>query len=607
MQKKLQLLLLAALSTQLSAQDLQLDTITVTSATKTEQKLHDVTANTQVITAEEIKEKRFTTVTEALNSLSGISFTNNGGLGKTTSVFVRGFDSKRVLVLIDGIRFNDLTGLSGAPFGNLMISDIERIEVIKGAQSGIWGADASAGVINIITKSAKKGLHTAASLELGSYNTRKYAALLSYKTDNFYVKASSQLLKTDGFSTKVPAGANVEDFENDGYKNITTDLKFGFSITPTDKVDLSYRFIHANSQYDPYDSNKTVEANKYGEENTQDSFTQINYNHIDSFNEFNLYAKSSKFQREYITATSVSLYNGDVKEYGVSSKIPYRTKDFTLLVADYKKFTHENSINEKYTNKAGSITNSNTLNIWGEELIFVEALRRDQYDKFDNKTTGKLGFRYNSKALKSFSFATNFGTAYNVPTLYQLYSYYGNTALTPEDTRSYDVSLEYAGLKATYFYNTVKDMIDYDFTISRYNNIEGKSRFKGYEFGYKNFVSDTLLVDLSYTYLDARNDANEFLARRPQDTIKYAFTYYPTQKWQLGINGEYIGSRFDKDDRKGVQTGYYALVNFVTNYEIGKNFTTYMKIDNMLDKKYQVIDGYATPSRSYYVGLNYNY
>lgn len=607
MQKKLQLSFLAALCAQLSAQDLELNTITVTSATKTEQKLSDVTANTEVITAEEIKEKRYTTVAEALNSLSGISFTNNGGLGKTTSVLVRGFDSKRVLVLIDGIRFNDLTGLSGAPFGHLMISDIERIEVVKSAQSGIWGADASAGVINIITKSAKTGLHTAANVELGSYNTQKYGAQLSYKTDDFYVKASSQLLRTNGFSTKVPAGADVSDFEDDGYRNITTNLKFGFAITPADKIDLSYTHIHAKSEYDPYDSNKTLEANKFGEDKTNDSFAQLNYKHMDSFNEFNLYAKSSKFKREYVTASSVSQYNGDVKEYGASSKIPYRKKDFTLIVADYKKFTHENSINKTYTNKAGALTNSNNIELSGEELIFVEALRYDHYDRFKNKTTGKLGFRYNSKALKSFSFSTNFGSAYNVPTLYQLYSNYGNTALTPEDTRSYDVTLEYAGFKATYFYNTVNDMIDYDSTISKYNNIQGKSVLKGYELGYKNFVGDMLLVDLSYTYLDAKNNAKQALKRRPQDTLKYALTYYPTQKLQFGINGEYIGSRFDQDDHQGAQTGYYTLVNFVTNYELSKNFTTYMKIDNMLDKKYQVVDGYATAARSYYIGLNYSY
>jgi len=157
MQKKLSISLVASflIATNLfSAQDLE--TITVTSATKSEQSIKDVTSNVEVITKEEIEERHFTTVVEALNTVPGISFTSNGGMGNTTSVFLRGMDSKRILVLIDGVKYQDPSNTSGAAFSHLMISDIERIEVIKGAQSSVWGADASAGVINIITKEAKK-------------------------------------------------------------------------------------------------------------------------------------------------------------------------------------------------------------------------------------------------------------------------------------------------------------------------------------------------------------------------------------------------------------------------------------------------------------------
>ena len=144
-----------------------LGTITVSSATKSEQSIKDVTSNIKVITGVELEEKHVTNAVEALNLVSGISFTSNGGIGKAASVNVRGFDSKKVLVLIDGIRYNDHTGTSGARFEHLMVSDIEKIEIVKGAQSGVWGADATAGVINIITKSVKKGLHGSVNLETG--------------------------------------------------------------------------------------------------------------------------------------------------------------------------------------------------------------------------------------------------------------------------------------------------------------------------------------------------------------------------------------------------------------------------------------------------------
>lgn len=176
--------------------------ITITSASKTEQSIKDVTANVEVITKEEIEEKRFTTVSEALNSIAGVSFTSNGSIGNSSSIFVRGMSSNRVLVLVDGIRYQDPSNTSGASFENLMASDIERIELIKGAYSGIYGSDASAGVINIITSSAKKGLNASVNLEAGSYLTKKYGFVLSNKEDNYDFKVSANRFLTDGFSSQ---------------------------------------------------------------------------------------------------------------------------------------------------------------------------------------------------------------------------------------------------------------------------------------------------------------------------------------------------------------------------------------------------------------------
>ncbi len=176
------------LSTNLIA-DEKLEDILVTSATKTTQKLEDVTSTMNVITAQQIEERHYTTVTQALNSLAGISINSNGGLGTTSTVRLRGFDNNKVLVLIDGVRYNDISNSSGATFAHLMASDIERIEVLKGAQSGVWGADAAAGVISITTKGAKEGLNFHASQEFGSFNSTTSNVATSYKNDQFYVKS----------------------------------------------------------------------------------------------------------------------------------------------------------------------------------------------------------------------------------------------------------------------------------------------------------------------------------------------------------------------------------------------------------------------------------
>ncbi|HQR96395.1 MAG TPA: TonB-dependent receptor plug domain-containing protein [Thiotrichales bacterium] len=126
----------------------------IVSATRVEQAKSDYTGNITVITSEQLTEKAIQTLPEALDRLAGIPVYSNGGLGTTTSVFLRGHDSKRVLLVVDGMRFNDPSGTSGAQWQHLLVSDIERIEILPGAQAGIWGADAAAGVINVITKKA---------------------------------------------------------------------------------------------------------------------------------------------------------------------------------------------------------------------------------------------------------------------------------------------------------------------------------------------------------------------------------------------------------------------------------------------------------------------
>lgn len=602
MKKTIQLSLISvALLSQLHAQEaVNLDTITVSSATKSEQSIKDITSNVNVITSAEIEEKHYTTVVEALNSVAGINFTKNGGLGTATSVYLRGFDSKRVLVLIDGIRYNDITGISGAPFEHLMISDIQQIEIIKGAQSGVWGADASAGVINIITKSAKKGAHASANVEYGSFNTKKYGVNASYKADNYYAKISSQKITTDGFSAQVPNGADVEDFERDGYVNTTTNIKAGVNITETNKVDISHTIIHADTSYDGYNANPILAANLKNTTQTNDTFSKINFNHVDSFNTVDIYASRSLFDRKYSTGD----YNGEVFEYGIKSDIPYNEKDFLVMSLDYKTFEHKNDINEKYSNKGVSLTNSNFFNnLLDGNIVITESLRKDFYDVFDDKATGKFGVKYLSNSVESLIFSTNIGTSYNVPTLSNLYSRYGSENINPESTQSFDVSIEYKKFQIIYFKNLIDDMIDFDMSTYKYNNINGTSTIQGVELSYKENITEMIQLSASHTYLDAKDKDEKVLARRPQTTTNLGVDYYATDALMLGLYGQYIGKRFDKIDEKGEQTGHYALANFVANYEINKNFTSYAKVDNILDKEYKVVDGYATAGRSFYIGL----
>lgn len=581
----------ATLVASLEANPLTLDPVIVTAA-KTEQSLNTVTANVDIITSEELEEKHVTTVSEALNLLPGISTLSNGGLGKSTSVLLRGFDSKRVLVLIDGIRYNDPTGLSGAPYEHLMVSDIEQIEIVKGAQSGVWGADASAGVINIITKGAQKGLHGTLAGEYGSFNTRKYGASASYATDTYYIKASSSVVDTDGFSAQAPRGVDIDTLEDDGYRNTTTSFKFGFSINETNKVDLSHTVIDADNEADSYANPDGISNNT-----SRNQFSSMNFNHIDSFNELNLYAKRSSFERDYPQG-STKEYDGIVQEYGLTSHIPYGGQnDFIMVGADTKSFEHLNSINKKYTNRGVFATNSNTFN---DRTTLTESLRTDSYDAFENKTTGKVGIKHHLD--KDLYVSSNYGTAYNVPTIYNLYGPYGSSTLTPESTKSFDASVGYKALTFTYFYNRVENMIDFDMGTWKYANIEGTSLLRGVEADYRQEVASAILLSLNYTRLSAKDKDGIDLARRAKENLKFGVDYYGLEKLHLGLYGEYVGERYD-DQGKTKQTGRYTVANAIVNYDLTPSVRLYAKIDNITDKYYQSIDGYATSPRAFYAGL----
>ena len=576
-----------------SQQTSSLDEITISSATKSEEKLKNVTANVDVITAEDIESRKFKTVAEALNTIPGIQVSPSGGIGQQTSVFLRGMDSNKTLVLIDGIRLNDPTGLSGANFEHLMINDIERIEVIKGAQSSIWGADASAGVINIITKSAQSGTHGNASFEYGRYDTKIAKANISHKTDNFDAKLGVTRVDTNGFSAMAPKGKKAKDYEDDGYENTSANIKLGYNFNENNRLSGFYEIIDTKVDYDntPNDNQSVAK--------TKTHLANINYENKNDIATTNVYANYTDISREY----SYGNFDGNVKEYGVKSTVPYLDESsFVTIGADYKELEHKNNLNKDYDSKAIFITNTNKF--FDDKTIITEALRYDKYSDFDNKTTGKVGIK--QYIVDELNISSNYGTGYNVPTIYQLFEPagmwgpVGNINLEPEKTKGYDIGFEYKGFSATYFHTKVNNMISYG---NGYENLTGDSKLKGVEIAYKNSITNDIFLNLNYTKLSAKNDKNEYLAKRAKDKVGFGVDYYGLKDFHFNINGEYIGTRYDKVNKKGASTGNYTIWNAVVDYDISKNFSTYLKLDNIFNKDYQIVDGYATSQRAAFVGL----
>jgi len=606
------IIIISLISSLLLSNEMILDTIVMT-ASKVSQNIKDVTSSAQVVTKEEIKERRYVSVLEAINSLAGVGFTQDGGIGGLTKLYIRGVGGGRVLVLVDGVRFQDPSSKYGADFSRLMLSSVEKIELISGAQSGVWGADASAGVINIITTQIDNGFSTGVNFQYGSFNTKEFGVYTSYKNKEYDAKLAITNYKTDGYSAQSPYGSDIDDYENDGYENRTINLSLGYNITDTDRISAGLVNIDIKSNNDTYSVGSGTE-NKNMRVQNQTNLLNLAYTKKLSSQSISLRYNLAQFEKDELDAIKgIKAYSGRTDELELHDTISYRDKDFILVGISYKednvdtKKVDNSTYSHKVDSKAIFLTNTNFI----DNFILTQSIRRDDYSSFDEKVTGKVGIKYSLNADTSFS--ANYGTGYNAPSIIMILNPNGkeNSDLQAEDTDSFDVTFEYMGASLTYFYNTVDNLISYDRVAKQHINIDGVSTFKGIELKYTTNITDDIFLNISYTRLSAKDKDGIDLRRRVKDTYKMTTDYYYNDDLIFNLNGEYIGERYDNmysasnpSQTRGRQTGKYLVMNFVTNYEIRKDITTYVKINNIFDKYYQVVDGYSTSPRAFYLGIN---
>jgi len=612
----LSLLLVALLSPLHAENQHTLENINVTASQGTELNKKDVTDSVTVITKEAIEESLSTNLADLLNKLGNLSISQNGGAGGTASIFVRGMDSKRTLVLIDGVRFNSPAS-TGIDYSHIMLSNVEQVEIIKGAQSGIWGGDASAAVINIITSKAKQGFSTNANIEYGSYGTSITSLQTAYATQKYNFQLGGSIFDTNGFSTVEPIFGNTDygkdqsalGLEKDSYNNKSFNAKLGINLSDNDSLEMSIQTINSFVKYDaslsvsPYSPADSVIGQSY----LKDRLYSVAYKHNDKINDLELRYSLSTFDQDGKSNSSAYRLTGSVEELKIADKITYMQNSFLLFGASHQKHEQEavtTDTNREFSSDSAFITNYNKLEFFeGKNTILTESIRYDKYDKFENSLTGKIGLKQFIE--NDLYISTNLGTGFNTPTLGQLYGKYGaNPSLKPEKSFTSDITLGTDTLWFTAYYNEVKDLIEY---TTGYIQGSGVSTFRGVELGYEDFVFDTIGLKAMYTYLEAKNAKKQNLQRRPKHQLDAYAVYYVSNKLDLGLGIQYIGERYDLVNYTGAQTGKYTLANFTTNYTFSKNLSFYTKINNITDKHYQTVDGYATEDRSFYLGLNAKY
>lgn len=562
----------------------------VVSANQIEQSLELVTADVTVISAHELQTKRATSLIELLNQVGGLSFTQNGGLGTSTSLFMRGSDTDRTLILIDGVRAQDPSNTSGANLSDLMMSNIERIEIIKGAQSGVWGADAAAGVINIITK---QSTDTNITVEHGAYKTGKSAISTGLKLGDarFFVNASH--LTTESFSAQAPVNENIDQYEKDGYTYSNLALRAVVPMARNQQLTLAHNATDALANYDGWGAPDAIKRSK-----NRADLSQLIYQVADT----KLSAEQSVFSRKQLDEGTPDIVRGQTRTVQLTQQI-----NTLLLGAAYSEnqassdkyswVASDNVLLEKQTYTRSVFATHSTR--W-RYLIFNEALRYDEYSNFGSELTGKFGIRLDITPQQSLAF--NYGTAYNAPNIMQILNPWGtsNPDLTPEKSTESSVTYTLYGLTLSYFDKKISDLIDWNLTSSQYQNTDGTTSLKGVEVAY-NVEFKHGQIRANYSHLTTKDANGDPLLRRPENQLGLDLNWYANDKLDLNLNAQYIATRSGNVNEI---TEHYNVWNGVINYQIDKSVSAYLKVNNLLNRYYQVVEGYAAAERSAYLGLN---
>lgn len=618
----------------------------IVSVTRSETSVEKIGGNSvTVITQEEIEASKAATAKEILDTVPGITTASNGGPGTSTSVFIRGADSKNTLVMIDGVMINDPSDPNRkANLSDINVDNIERVEVIRGAMSVMYGSNATAGVINIITKKGKKKPLFTASAETGSYGTYKAYAGTAGATDRFDYSVSVSRTDIEGFSianddnNDIPHNANTD--EEDGFKNTTLSGRAGASLTDNFKVSGVIRYIDSETELDDYangytgdnfntawpyvpnpdgPTEKRTESERlFGKITVENSFAHEFFN-----SQFSYKYSSQKRQSFNNDGTHWYDYDGIIDEYAWHGDLNFDIHTLTMG-AGYMKETMESG--SSGIGKEGADNKS----LWmqdqlflGESAVIIAGIRYDDHEEFGEKTTYRLAPSYTFDEYNT-TIKASIGTGFRSPSLYELYSSYGNAGLEPEKSVGWDAGIE-KGFRnneykvgITYFETEYEDKIEWVMTNpltfnGEYQNLSGKTKTSGIESFVKWSSGETISCTLNYTYTETRDPDGKQLVRRPYHAVNLNTQYRFLEKGSLNINALWKGERKaseyanDKDGNAVETLDDYFLVNLAASWDFNPHVQVYAKIDNLLDEYYEEAFSYATAGLSGYIGLKFLY
>jgi len=584
---------------QSTPQDLPTLSQMVVTATRVPQPLAALVADVTIIDSATIERSGAGGLAELLSRLPGIQISRSGNVASTTSVFLRGAESRHTAVLIDGVRV-DSQSTGGASWQTIPLAQIDRIEVLRGPAAAVYGSDAIGGVIQLFTRKGDGESVRSIGIGLGTDNTRKIDAAFSGMTGA--IDYSFGFAKEAGTGFDAQSGT-THNPDKDGYRSESANAKFGLQVSASQRVELSALTSNVNAQYDGYGYTASAPV----DDHSRLKLTGIGLNWLSQWSDTYTSRLSVTQSRDrYETTPSPYLTETNLRGYLFQNKFQLGEHLLTATLERREDHLSNDPINAKRSQDAlafgyGLTNQRHTLQL---------NMRRDQDSAFGGYTTGSAVYGFDlSPDLRATASA---GTAFRAPTLYQLFSEYGVSTLQPETSRNLEVGLRYAEgnrrLSFMAYRNLVSSLISFGAagpcasTDGCYTNTT-QAEYTGVTLSGSQQVGRINL----HASLDLQNPRDlatgKLLARRARQYGTFgADTRVAT--WSVGTEVQFSGYRYDNAANTKRLSGY-SLINLYASTPLGKDWTILARVNNLTDKNYELAKTYPTPGRTFYAGVRW--
>ena len=566
----------------------------------------------EIVGRARLEQLQSATIAQVLQTVPGVSVATRGGLGGQTSAFIRGGSSAQTLVLIDGVRINDLTSPNGAfDFGALMTGNIGRVEILRGPNSVIWGSQAIGGVVNIQSIAPVDGFEGRLGAEFGGYDTKRLNANIAGTKGVFEGSVGGAFVKSAGISAL--AGGT----ERDGYANATGNARLKVNIS--DSFTLDFRSYYNRAKVE-YDSEFGVGANGLPVSRNRQfvGYVGAQFDMLDGRFHNRIAYTRTDLRRIGTDPIVFSFNNFNVR--GAIDRMEYHTafdlNEALTLVAglEYERTFASTS----FEGAAPDIARNDVVSGFGQIIVrpvngltLTAGVRHDAYSDYGGQTTlgGNLAFTPNEGRTM---FRATYAEGFRAPTLTEGQPPYGNLQLKPETARNFDLGVEQqflegkAQLFATYFNRRSNNLIAFSPVSFQSENID-KVTAKGLEIGLDLNPSSQLDIGASYTLVDAinRTAGDTFgnrQALRPQNSFSLTADWQAVFGLSLGSSLLVIGDSFD-DAANNVRLNGYAIWGLRASMPLTDALEVYARVENMLDAQYTVVSGYNSFGRHATIGV----